>query len=121
MKALQRKKYYVSVPALKNVFQKMKYNVTIFLYLVAQIKVLAMNIFPFMSKEVFTLKFREKIQLYLLNTKSRIRNSLSQFVDQLPRDPFVWRRNQVSVTTFLTAFQDLGWIMVRPELNVDGG
>ena len=33
----------------------------------------------------------------------------------------MWRRNQVSVTIFLTAFQDLGWFMVHPELNVDGG
>ena len=33
----------------------------------------------------------------------------------------MWRRNQASVTIFLTAFQDLGWIMVHPELNVDGG
>ena len=69
MKALQRKKYYVSVPTLKNVFQKMKYNVTIFLYLVAQIKVLTMNIFPFYVKTGLYSKVSGKIQLYLLNTK----------------------------------------------------
>ena len=77
--------------------------------------------FPFYVKRGLYSKVSGKNSTVSFEYEKPIRNSLSQFVDQLPRHPFVWRRNQVSVTTFLTAFQDLEWIMVHPEVNVDGG